>query len=228
MSESELAALARDLGVEVCDDLNMLVYCILDAQASAYVREHKKQTRRKTSTKTGTKTGTKAKAKSKTEENRTNEEWAKTQLEKVQEETKPKDEKTRELLKDILTKWSCQWEVDENGAVSFTFQGGNFTARFNEDSPFVFVYYLGFYSVEAYQKEKVKRMKEVVNEMNCRSILKVVYSTDPDDGQSWVYAEAFFLLIPEIPYVEDYLKFYLRGFFRLHHDFESKMEEDEK
>ena len=233
MSKSELVALARELGVQVSDDLDMLVYGILDAQAQAYIEEHKKQTRRKASTKTSTKASTKTstkartKAKTKSKTKGDNEEWAKTQLEKVQEETRPIDEKTGELMTGILTKWSCQWEVDEDGFISFSYQGGNFSAYFSEDSPFVTINYHSFYSVETYQKEKIERMKEVTNEMNSRSIHKVIYATDIEDCRFRVYAEAFFLLIPEIPYVEDYLKLMLQRFFRLHYVFESKMEEDE-
>lgn len=229
MSKSELVALARELGVQVSDDLDMLVYGILDAQVQASIEKHKKQTRRKASTKTSTKastkTSTKAKTKSKTKGN--NEEWAKTQLEKVQEETRPIDEKTRELLTGILTKWSCRWEVDEDGFISFRFQGGNFNAYFNEDSPFVTIYYFSFYSVETCQKEKAERVKELINRMNLKDPLKMVYTVDPDDGVMLVHIVAFLPLLPEIPNVEDYLKAYLQSFFQLHHDFDYKMEEDE-
>ena len=224
MSKSELEALARELGVQVCGDLNMLVYSILDAQTQAYIEEHKKQTRRKASTKTCTKAKTKAKTKSKMEESRANEDWAKTQLEKVQEETKPIDVKTRELLTGILAKWSCQWEVDENGTFVFHYQGGHFQVHFCDGAPFLYVYYTSIYSVEAYQKKKTERVKELINRMNLKSSLKMVYTVDPDDGEMLVHIEDFFPLLPEIPHVEDYLKFMLCRVFRLQHDFVFEMD----
>ncbi len=216
MSMSRLVALAQDLGAQVCDDQNLLVYNILDAQANACLREHEEQTRRKASPKAKTKGKTKGDS----------EEWAKSQLERVKEETKPMGVKTRELMMGILSKLSCQWEVDESGYLEFHYQGGHFQAHFCDEVPFLYVYYPSIYSVEAYQKDKIVRVKELVNRMNCRGSVKMVYVVDPDDGEVLVHIEDFFVLVPEIPYVEDYLQFMLRRVFQLQHDFVSEMERE--
>ncbi len=158
--------------------------------------------------------------------NTNNEEWAKSQLKKVDEDTKPVGVKTRELLTGILTKLSCQWEVDETGDLVFHYQGGHFQTSFCDNVPFLYVYFAGIYSVEAYQKDKIERVKELVNKMNRQSSVKMVYVVDPDDGEMWVHIEDFFLLVPEIPYVEDYLQLMLRRFFQLQHNFLSEIERE--
>lgn len=160
------------------------------------------------------------------EENKTNEDWAKSQLEKVQEDTKPVNVKTRELMAGILTKLSCQWEVDETGDLVFHYQGGVFQTSFCDEAPYLFLYYPGIYSVEVYQKDKMERVKELVNEMNRRSSLKAVYVIDRDNGELWVHIEDFFLLIPEIPAVEEHLQLMLKRFFQFQHDFVSEMEKE--
>lgn len=160
------------------------------------------------------------------EKNRTNEDWAMYQLEKVQEDTKPVGEKTRDLMTGILTKWSCQWEVDENGNLVFHYQGGYFQASFCEEVPFLYLYYVGIYSVETYQRDKMERVKELVNRLNRRTSVKMVYVVVPDDGEMLVHIEDFFVLVPEIPNVENYLQLMLRRFFQLHHDFLSELEKE--
>lgn len=153
-----------------------------------------------------------------------NEDWAKNQLEKLQEDTKPEGEKARELLTDILTRWSCPWDMDEDGAITFAYQGGNFVVHFSDETPFAYIYYPTFYSVESYLKDEMEKAKEVVNRMNNQSCLKVAYITDPDDGQLLVHAETLFPMASEIPHMEDYLKALLQHFFRLQHDFVFEMD----
>ena len=157
--------------------------------------------------------------------NSANEDWAKNQLEKVEEETKPLEEKTRELMTEILTKWSCQWGVDKDGTVQFSYQGGQFNARFS-DSVFVTVTYYPFYSVESYLKDRMEKAKTMVNEMNRRGHIQIIYYIDPDDGDLYVYAEDTILLIPEIPQIETYLKTLLDRFFHHHHALVVEMEEE--
>jgi hypothetical protein len=108
----------------------------------------------------------------------------------------------------------------------FHYQGGHFQTSFCDNVPFLYVYYAGIYSVEAYQKDKIERVKELVNKMNRQSSVKMVYVVDPDDGEMWVHIEDFFLLVPEIPYVEDYLQLMLRRFFQLQHSFLSEIERE--
>ena len=54
----------------------------------------------------------------------------------------------------------------------------------------------------------------------------MVYVVDPDDGEVLVHIEDFFVLVPEIPHVEDYLQFMLRRVFQLQHDFVAEMERE--
>ncbi len=166
----------------------------------------------------------------KMEENKENvntasEEWAKTQLEKVEEETKPEREKTRDLLTALLMKMSCQYTLNDDGTVSFTYQSGHFLAQFS-DNPFVNVYYFSFYSVESYQKDKMEKAKQLVNKMNWQHTLHVVYNIDEDDGELEVHAEDFFLLMPEIPHTEQYLSMMLNRFFQIHHSFILEMDKE--
>lgn len=221
MSKSKLVALAQALGVQVCDDLNLLVYNIIDAQTNAYIKEYEKKTRRKASPKAKTKT------KSKTERNRTNEEWAKSQLEKVEEEMKPQEQKTLEQFTLQLKRMGCQYQQIDEETVFFKYQGGCFQAFFRQGA-YVWLYYHPFLSIESYQKDKQERAKVLVNEMNCQYSPRVAYAIDPDDGELVVWATELIVYFAQVPEMGEYLSDMLDGFFYVQHTFIAEMEEKEQ
>ena len=157
--------------------------------------------------------------------NTASEEWAKTQLEKVQEETKPEREKTRERVEQFLKELCCQYTIDDDGDIIFTYQGGNFIAIFY-DGPYLMIRYFPFYSVESYNKDKMEKAVKLVNKMNQRLVIKVIYNVDPESGELEVYCEQFLPMKPEMPELGEFLRSLFNAIFQLHHDFVSEMDKE--
>lgn len=156
-------------------------------------------------------------------EKRTSEEWAREQLNRVEEDTKPIEERTRELFIHHLQGLGCQYMEGEDGAVDFSYLGGHFRAFFS-NGPFVGVYYNEFYSIALYEQEKQERAKDLINTINSRFTLQIFYYIDPGTGKFGVWARDSFLLIPEIPEIQEYIKVLLELFFAVHHHFICEME----
>ena len=75
----------------------------------------------------------------------------------------------RGLFLETLTKMGCQYEIDEeDNQVRFKWQGGNFSADAENESPFVVVWYLYWDEYELYDIDALSRVKRVINDANIR------------------------------------------------------------
>ena len=68
------------------------------------------------------------------------------------------------------------------------------------------------HSFSKFDIDEFARVRQVVNEVNLRESVSVVYTiTDSDDVA--LHIKKHFLLVPQIPEVEEYLKLILKSFF---------------
>ena len=81
------------------------------------------------------------------------------------------------------------------------------------DCAFVNLIWPWCHSFSKFDIDEFARVRQVVNEVNMRGTATVLYAiTDSDDVA--VHIKTNFLLVPQIPEVEEYLKLILNSFFR--------------
>lgn len=131
---------------------------------------------------------------------------------------------TRDLFLETLTKMGCQYEIDEeDNQVSFKWQGGNFSADAENNSPFVVVWYLYWDEYELYDIDALSRVKRVINDANIRYSVNVVYSINEAGSTFHVHSKKHFLFISQIPDVEGYLQSILGQIFQVRHFVDSEL-----
>lgn len=135
-----------------------------------------------------------------------------------------KNWKTREFFLSTLQKIGCTYEIDEEGRISFTWQGGKFVAYVADDCPFAIVWYLGWGQFELYDVDTLSRVRKVVNDTNINHNLNVIYSINKDDGIYYLHTKKHFLFIPSIEDADDYLMAILSDFFVVQRYVETELE----
>ena len=146
------------------------------------------------------------------EENlRTSEEELRTSEESpITSEEKPR---TKELARSLLTGLGCSPKETEEGRIMFDFQGITFLMEAVDECPFVNLIWPWCHNFSKFDIEEFSRVRQVINSINMRGTVTVFYSfTDSDDVA--VHIKKHFLLVPQIPHPEDYLKLMFDSFFR--------------
>ena len=139
--------------------------------------------------------------------------------------------RTKDLLIGLLAKLGCQYEIDKNERINFKWQGGIFTADAANDCAFVVVWYLSWAEYELYDIDTISRVKRAINEANINYNIDTVYSVNEAGSTFDVHSKKHFLLINQIPNIEDYLEVILGQFFEVRRYVETqidklKVEED--
>ena len=125
-------------------------------------------------------------------------------------EEKPK---TKELALSLLTGLGCSPKETEEGRIMFDFQGITFLMEAVDECLFVNLIWPWCHSFSKFDIDEFARVRQVVNEINMRGSATVFYGiTDSDDVA--VHIKKHFLLVPQIPHLEDYLKLTFDSFFR--------------
>ena len=146
------------------------------------------------------------------EENlRTSEEELRTSEESpITSEEKPR---TKELALSLLTGLGCSPKETEEGRIMFDFQGITFLMETVDECLFVNLIWPWCHSFSKFDIDEFARVRQVINDINMRGAVTVFYGiTDSDDVA--VHIKKHFLLVPQIPHLEDYLKLMFDSFFR--------------
>lgn len=134
---------------------------------------------------------------------------------KKSEENEMKDAKpeTKELTYSILRKIGCNPEETEEGRIKFDYQGITFLMEAVDECLFVNLIWPWCYSFSKFDIDEFARVRQVVNDMNARGTVSVFYGiTDSDDVA--LHVKKHFILVPQIPDTEGYLKIILDSFFK--------------
>ena len=120
---------------------------------------------------------------------------------------------TRQLALKTIENIGSTPQHTEEGRIQFEYQGVIFLMEAANDCMFVNLIWPWCHSFSKFDIDELSRVRQVINDINMRGTASVFYSiTDSDDVA--VHIKKHFLLVSQIPDVEDYLKLMLDAFFR--------------
>ena len=141
-------------------------------------------------------------------------------------EDKPEEESkgTKDLFLETLTKMGCQYEIDpDEGYISFGYQGENFVACATNEGFYVRIWDTYWGHVELYNVDEFSRLRKAVNHANLNCATMTVYTINEEGNTVDVHCKSIFPFIPQMPYLEGYLRNELGDFFTAHHMVSSEM-----
>lgn len=120
---------------------------------------------------------------------------------------------TRQLALKTIERIGSTPQYTEEGRIQFEYQGVIFLMEAVNDCAFVNLIWPWCHSFSKFDIDEFARVQKVINDMNARGTASVFYGvTDSDDVA--VHIKKHFLLVQQIPNLEDYLKLILDSFFR--------------
>ena len=142
-----------------------------------------------------------------------------------QESEKVMEEKisARQLALKAIENIGSEPQYTEEGRIQFEYQGITFLMEAANDCDYINLIWPWCYSFSKFDIDEFARVRQVVNEVNMRDTLSVIYSiTDSDDVA--LHIKSNFLFIAQIPEIEDYLRAILNSFFRTARTLELEIE----
>ena len=120
---------------------------------------------------------------------------------------------TRQLALRTIENIGSTSQYTEEGRIQFEYQGVIFLMEAVNDCMFVNLIWPWCHSFSKFDIDEFARVRQVVNDINARGTASVFYGiTDSDDVA--VHIKKHFLLVPQIPDLEGYMKLMLDSFFR--------------
>ena len=120
---------------------------------------------------------------------------------------------TRQLALNTIEHIGSEPKYTEEGRIQFEYQGVIFLMEAVNDCMFVNLIWPWCHSFSKFDIDEFARVRQVVNDINARGTASVFYGiTDSDDVA--VHIKKHFLLVPQIPDLEGYMKLMLDSFFR--------------
>ena len=119
---------------------------------------------------------------------------------------------TRQLALTTIKKIGSEPKYTEDGHIQFEYQGIIFLMEATDECKFVNLIWPWCHSFSKFDIDEFARVRQVVNDINARGMTSVFYSTTDSDEVA-VHIKKHFLLVQQIPNIEDYLKLMLNIFF---------------
>ena len=120
---------------------------------------------------------------------------------------------TRQLALKTIENIGSTPQYTAEGRIQFEYQGVIFLMEAVNDCAFVNLIWPWCHSFSKFDIDEFARVQKVINDINARGTASVFYGiTDSDDVA--VHIKKHFLLVQQIPDVEEYLKLMLDSFFR--------------
>ena len=120
---------------------------------------------------------------------------------------------TRQLALNVIEHIGSTPQYTEEGRIQFEYQGVIFLMEAANDCMFVNLIWPWCHSFSKFDIDEFARVRQVVNEINLRESVSVVYTISDSDDVA-LHIKKHFLLVPQIPEVEEYLRMILNSFFR--------------
>ena len=121
--------------------------------------------------------------------------------------------RTRELAFKVLKEIGCQPNETEEGRIRFDYQGITFLMDVTDDCLFVNLIWPWCHTCSLYDIDEFARVRKAVNKMNANSTCSVFYVPNPESDEVAVHIKKHFIIVPQIPHLDQYLCAILRGFF---------------
>ena len=120
---------------------------------------------------------------------------------------------TKQLALRTIDNIGSESKYTEDGRIQFEYQGIVFLMETADDCAFVNLIWPWCHSFSKFDIDELARVQKVANEINARGVISAFYSiTDSDDVA--VHLKKNFLLVQQIPDLEDYLRLLIDSFFR--------------
>lgn len=113
---------------------------------------------------------------------------------------------TRQLALRTIENIGSKPEYTEEGRIQFKYQGVIFLMETSEESVFVKLVWPWCYSCSLHDVENFARVRKAMNEVNRFGRCVMSYYPVPESCEASVFIQKEFLLIPQIPQLDDYLK----------------------
>ena len=130
---------------------------------------------------------------------------------------------TRQLALKTIENIGSEPKYDEAGRIQFEYQGVIFLMEAANDCMFVNLIWPWCHSFSKFDIDEFARVRQVVNEVNLRDTLSVVYTISDSDDVA-LHIKKHFIFIQQIPELEEYLKMILNSFFRTARTLELEIE----
>ena len=131
---------------------------------------------------------------------------------------------TKNLAYSILRQLGCTPEETEDGRIRLEFQGITFLMEAVDECLFVNLIWPWCHSFSIYDIDEFARVRKVVNEINMNSSCSGFYIPNPESDEVAVHIKKHFLLTPQIPNLEEYMKVMFRSFFVAQRDLVTEIE----
>lgn len=119
---------------------------------------------------------------------------------------------TQELVTETLKKIGCQPETNDDGNISFKYQGEDFYIAAEEETRFIMIWSPWWGSINT-DNDALPYLKEVINLANVESMVTVVYVTDEDEKTIGLHSHCHTLFSPNEGDLSGHLKMLLDQFF---------------
>ena len=130
---------------------------------------------------------------------------------------------TRQLALRTIENIGSKPEYTEEGRIQFEYQGIVFLMEASNDCLFVNLIWPWCHSFSKFDIDEFARVRQIINEVNLRETVSVVYSISDSDDVA-IHIKKHFLFIYQIPQLDEYLKMFLNSFFRTARTLELEME----
>ena len=134
------------------------------------------------------------------------------------------------LLERVMKNIGCHINMckEDEGQIHVTYQGEHFTITYSDDSPFINIYDVAWYSAELADIDNLALVRKAVNECNQQNSATVLYTIEKEEGCLNVHTCQCTIFGSYIPDVEAYLRSRFEDSFRQHHNFYRIIEEIRK
>ncbi len=134
------------------------------------------------------------------------------------------------FLEQTLKNIGCHINMccDKDGEFKITYQGEHFSVLYSEDSPYIYIYDIAWYSAELDDIDNFSLVRQAVNACNQQNLSTVLYTIDKENRCVNVHTRQCIIFGSYIPDIEAYLRSRLEDSFRQHHNFYRCIEEIRK
>lgn len=135
-----------------------------------------------------------------------------------------------QLLERVMKNIGCHINMckEKEGEFHITYQGEHFTIIYSEDSPYITIYDVAWYSAELIDIDNLSLVRQAVNVCNQQNLATVLYTIDKEENCVNVHTRQCTIFGSYIPDAEAYLRSRLEDSFRQHHNFYRHIEEIRK
>ena len=120
---------------------------------------------------------------------------------------------TKQLAWEIIKNIGSEPELPEEGRIHYDYQGRSFVMHVSDDSSFVTLVMPWCYAFSKFDIDEFARVRRVINEINTREDVTACYCYS-DFYELGVHLMKQFLFIPQIPSLDEYLRYMMESIFK--------------